>query len=326
MRQRLTRRRFVEAAGATLAAAYAIAPPRAARAAGRRPTRCRGCLRPARSSSTAGASRTSTPPPRLTHSASRASTPRATACGRSTSGAVAGSAGCRRPSAAPTSSRTAPPGCSSTAATSAASSRPTATTREQIADGLRGGRQRLYRPGRTWRGAAAGRVPGAGLPARALGGRGRRAHPQPRARLQPLRPGRPRAGAARVRPQGRAAAQAARAALALRGPRRARPRRHPRRRARRLRAGDRARGVRRAGGQRVAAPARTAGLEQLGDRRAAHVDRPPDPRQRPASHAGRAVAALPRAHRRSRPQRHRRGRARAARHLDRAQRATSRSA
>ena len=61
MGQRLTRRRFVEAAGATLAAAYAIAPPRDAGPRGRRPTPCRGCRRPARSSSTAGASRTSTP-------------------------------------------------------------------------------------------------------------------------------------------------------------------------------------------------------------------------------------------------------------------------
>ena len=49
------------------------------------------------------------------------------------------------------------------------------------------GRQRLRRPDRARHRAAAAGVRGARLPARALGGRGRRADPQPRARLQPRR-------------------------------------------------------------------------------------------------------------------------------------------
>ena len=76
-----------------------------------------------------------------------------------------------------------------------------------------------------------------------------------------------------------------------------------------------------AGGCRVAPRARAAGLEQLDDRAPPHGDRPPDPGQRPASGPGRAVAALPRAPRRPGPQRDRRRRAGPARHLHRPQRA-----
>ena len=187
---------------------------------------------------------------------------------------------------------------------------------------VRGGRQRLHRPGRARRRAAAGRVRGAGLPARALGGRGRRAHPQPRARLQPLRPGRPGARAARVRPQGRArCASGSSRAGATRSPTgststpsprtcststswRSRPSSSPSRRA--------------AASRR---PRVRQGSNNWAIAGAAHGDRPPDPRQRPAPDPGRAVAALPRAHRRPGPQRDRRGRAGAARHLDRPQRA-----
>ena len=59
----------------------------------------------------------------------RASTPRATGSGRSTSGASAGWAGSPAISAPPTSSRTAPRACSSTAATWTRSGRPTAPRR-----------------------------------------------------------------------------------------------------------------------------------------------------------------------------------------------------
>jgi len=198
-------------------------------------------------------------------------------------------------------------------------------------DRLHGGHQRLRRARRARHRAAARRVRGARLRARAMGARGHGAHPQPRAHPERLERAGARARAPRVRARGGGAAPAPAARLADRGARRARPRRHARGRARRLRPRGRPGRLRRRrrrrrrrarGGAGDRARTRAAGrrLEQLDDLRPAHHERAAHPRQRPAPRAGRAVAALHRAPRRPRPERHRRRQAVAARHLDRPQR------
>jgi len=100
-------------------------------------------------------------------------------------------------------------------------------------DRLHGGHQRLRRARRARHGAAARRVRGARLRARALGARGHGAHPQPRAHPERLERAGARARAARVRARSGGVAPAPAARVADRGARRSRPRRHPRGRARR---------------------------------------------------------------------------------------------
>ena len=270
----LTRRRFVATGGAALAAVYATGGRRgrAGRAGGLRPARAVGAGRdprrplgdpahlrrqPAGRVPAAGLQRRARPavadrpvaPPRARPALRRARPRR-------------------------TSSRTAPRACSSTAATSRASTRPTATTPRQIAAAFAAGVNayidEIERGGR----AAAGRVRGARVPARALGARGRRADPQPRTGLQPRRiRSSARSSCARSAARRRRCASGSSRRWRYEVPDGPRPRRHPRGRARRLRPRDRARRVRRAGGRRGSAAARAAGLEQLDDRRPAHERR-----------------------------------------------------
>ena len=174
-------------------------------------------------------------------------------------------------------------------------------------------RQRLHRRDRGRTRQVPGRVRGARLPPGEVGARGRRAHPQPRARLQPVRPGGPRAHAARLRPQGGArCARSSSRSGATRSPRGSTWTSIP----------DDVLDVYELAiasvefGE-VKASAAKRSLKQgsnnwtISGRRTASGR--PDPRQRPAPHPGRAVAALPRAPQRARAERDRRRRARAAR-------------
>ena len=258
-----------------------------------------------------------------TPSCSRATMPRATGCGRSTCGAAAGSAGCRRRSAAPTSSRIAPPGCPLPRG-------PRARVRrlrrgpEQIATAFAAGVNAYIDEIERGR-AVAGRVRCARLPAREWA-------PEDVVRIRSHGP------------VSNLADQVTRALVLRDFGREAeamRKKLEPKWRyeiPEGLDLDDIPDDVLDVYDLAIApvefAEAKTSrrdgrgptGLEQLGDRRAGDRERPPHPRQRPAPRPGRAVAALPRPPHRARPQRDRRRGARAPRHLDRPQRARSPSA
>ena len=99
MRQGFTRRRFVATSGAALAALYAAGGRRSPVAVAQSGFSLPGLSAPGEILVDRWGSRTSTPRASRTRSSCRASTPRAIGCGRSTSGAAAGSAASRPRSA-----------------------------------------------------------------------------------------------------------------------------------------------------------------------------------------------------------------------------------
>ena len=291
MGQGLTRRRFVETAGAALAAAYALGPARSAQAAGQASYAVPGWRRRARSSSTAGAFRTSTPASQPTRSCLQGFNAardrlwqidlwRKRGLGRLS--AAFGRAYVEQDRAARLFLYRGDMEREWVAYGDDA---------EAIADAFAAGVNAYVEP------IERGRAP---LPVefQALGYRPARWAAEDVVRIRSHGLSRNVAdqvdrGARCLR---RPASQGRRAAKQLepadaRGPRGARPLRHPGRSARRLRAGDRARRASpsRKAGMAARAARRSAtcgrGLEQLGDRAAAHRDRPADPRQRSAPRA-----------------------------------------